>query len=132
MCKGSVLLGFLFLSFVSQAQTDRGDGDYVVTANNLKGQERELSFRVNILSENDSCLKIFIHNPEKKKLQLTIIHSVTGYVADTIIEGDEYACRYNFSNADDGKYKVIVRNGKEKFTKEIELNTVTIRNLQLR
>src|SRR5260221_1357566 len=118
MCKGSILLGLLFLSFISHAQTNQGD--YVATTNNLKLPETGLSFVVHVLPENDSSLKVIIHNPEKKKLQLWISHLVLGTMIDTAIDSEEYFCRYHFENADDGRYRIIVKSGKEKFIKEIE------------
>src|SRR5258706_9837343 len=97
-CKGSVLLSFLFLTLISHAQTNREN--YAVTTNNLTLPETGLSFVVHVLPENDSCLKIQIHNPEKKKLQLWISHVVLGTMVDTAIESEEYLCRYRFDNAD--------------------------------
>jgi len=98
---------------------------------NVKSTETENSFRVRIQPEGTVSFRMFVENPSSKKLDITVIHSLNGVVADTTIDKTAYTCKYNFESAEDGRYIVIVSNGKEKFKQEIELNTVTTRNIRI-
>ena len=94
--------------------------------------EPERSFNVKLSADTDSSFRLDIQNPEKKKLELSLVHTVFGVMKDTVIADLHYAGRFNFSLADDGKYKLIVRSGKERYTRELELNTTTVINRNLR
>ena len=55
-----------------------------------------------------------------------------GVVVDTSFTGDQFNCRFNFEMVDDGHYQVTLTSGKEKMTRNIEINTVTRRSLVVR
>jgi len=78
-----------------------------------------------------AAFRLVVENPEKKNLKLTISHSDIGVLVDTVINSKEYQSRYTFDEAVDGRYKVTVENGKEKFSKDFELSTVTVRTMKL-
>jgi hypothetical protein len=73
-----------------------------------------------------------VNNPEKKKLHITIEHRNMGVVVDTVIFSTNFSQLYLFNDAEDGTYIIAVDNGKEEYIKEIELTTVTTRNMTLR
>ena len=104
--------------------------NYSITNNNLKLPGKETCFKVNVLPDvNSGSFVVLIQNPEKKKLQLQISHDVLGVAVDTTLYTEKFTCRYNLNESDDGRYNIIVGSGKEKYTKQIELNTVTTRNV---
>jgi hypothetical protein len=104
---------------------------YVSVQNDFSPQQYS-SFQATILPDSGSCLKLSIENPEGSKVHVLIRHAVTGVVLDTAIYKKQYSCRYNFQNADDGAYTVVVRNGKRKIRKEIYLNTEMIESRKIR
>jgi len=119
---------FLFASLLSasgliaKAQSTTTINDYSKTS----------SFQVAILPDaKPAAFRLLVENPEKKNLKLTISHTDIGVLVDTIINSQEYQSRYTFDEAIDGRYKVTVENGKEKFSRDIELSTVTVRRMKL-
>jgi len=102
----------------------------ITTTNDLRPPPKGSSFQVNIIRDSlPTGFSLMIQNPQKKKLQVQLSHSVFGVAADTTINTEQFARRYNLDEADDGIYIITVRNGKEKFKKQIEMNTVMKRNL---
>lgn len=104
-------------------------GSQAQSSSNTKTAEKN-SFHLEVFADQQPAVfGLAIQNPEQKRLRLEVSHPVLGAVVDTIISSRQFTCRYNLNQADDGHYRIIVRNGKEKFIKEVEINTVTSRNL---
>lgn len=97
------------------------------TVNNNQPIAPEASFTVSLIPGNTS-FNLVINNPEKKKLEVRVLHKSFGIAADTVIYSD-YRQRYNLNQADDGQYTIEVKGGRERVIREIELNTVTTRNV---
>jgi hypothetical protein len=117
----SVIVSFMFiLPFAGLAQDN---------ADKIKPQT---SFQVRIQPEGPLSFRLLIDNPFRKRLDISIMHSVNGPAVDTMVEKETFSCRYNFESAEDGRYVITISNGKEKFSQEIELNTITTRNIRLR
>ena len=91
------------------------------------------SFSLQVVAGKPSGgFSLWISNPEKKKLILEISQKGIGTLIDTVIYADNFSQRYNMNQADDGNYTITVSAGREKIVKEIELNTVTTRNILVR
>ena len=106
---------------------------YAVSTNHLRLPSREPSFSVAIVSEKvGTAFRIFVQNPEKKKIEIQISHRELGVLVDSSITEEQFSCRYNFDKVEDGYYQVILINGKERIMREIEINTVSKRNLVIR
>ena len=106
---------------------------YTASINNNRIPEKETSFFVSIIpAKAATAFDVFAQNPEKKKIQVRISHQVLGVLVDTSFTGEQFSCRYNFDQVEDGRYQVALINGKEKVTKEIEINTITKRNVEIR
>jgi len=94
---------------------------------------RESSISLAILPEKvGTAFRIFVQNPKKKKIEIQISHRELGVLVDSSITEEQFSCRYNFDKVEDGYYQVILINGKERITREIEINTVSKRNLVIR
>ena len=91
----------------------------------------ENSFQVRIRQEGTTAFRLIIDNPSRKKLDISIVHTLNGVASNTITDKEIYNCRYDFEAAEDGRYQVIVASRKEKFRQEIELNTVTTRSIRI-
>lgn len=103
---------------------------YTATINDNRAPEKEPSFSFSIVAAKAAtALNVFAYNPEKKKIQVQINHQALGLLVDTSFNGEQFNCRYNFDQVEDGRYQVTLISGKEKVIKEIEINTVTKRNL---
>ena len=119
------ILSMIFFSLTLHAQTDPQNADLATKAG------RENSFEVYVYAETDSCLRVTVLNPSKKRLVFSINHPIMGIVADAVITEERYSCRYHLNEAEDGKYFIEVRNGRETFSKELELKTVVTVNRKL-
>jgi hypothetical protein len=125
--KRIVFIAALFISTVSFSQ-------YTYQANNdQRLPKQEASFSFNVLPEDGSFV-LSLDNPQQKKLQVWVRHSVYGTISDTVIYKDKLYCRYNLDHLDDGVYIITVSNGKEKLVKEIQMTTTTTvrRNVAVR
>jgi hypothetical protein len=90
------------------------------------------SFQVDIQPDAKStAFRLVVQNPKKKNLKLTISHQDFGVLVDTVINSEEYKSRYTFDEAVDGRYILVLQNGKEKYAKQIELSTVTMRKMRM-
>ena len=119
----------LFITIVSAAQQPI----YTATTNDHSLPPREASFELSIIPDKvATSFGLFIHNPEKKRINVEISHQAYGVVVDTSFASDQFSCRYNFEMVDDGHYQVTLTSGKEKMTRSIEINTVTRRSLVIR
>ena len=119
----------LFITIASAAQQPV----YTATTNDHSQPPREASFEFSIIPDKiATAFGLFIHNPEKKRIRVEISHQVYGVVVDTSFTGDQFNCRFNFEMVDDGHYQVTLTSGKEKMTRNIEINTVTRRSLVVR
>lgn len=118
-------LALLFIVSVAWAQRPY----YSAAANSMELPEKYGSFQVSVIPDGSTAFTLQVQNPENKRLQLLISHMQLGSVADTSFSSNTFTCRYNLREVEDGRYVVIVSSGKEKISKEIELYTVTTRNI---
>lgn len=92
--------------FVSKAQK-------TTVVSDLKKQP---SFEVQIRpGTKPPSFDLFVINPARKNLQLTISHRELGAVVDTVIKSEDFKRRFNFDEAMDGHYTITLENGKENF-----------------
>jgi hypothetical protein len=88
------------------------------------------SFNLTVIPDKQSpSFILYVSNPEQKMIRLELNHQTNGLAADTSFNSRSYQRRYNFEWADDGRYTVTLTSGKERISKRIDINTVTIRNL---
>ncbi|MDZ4794926.1 MAG: hypothetical protein SGI83_11660 [Bacteroidota bacterium] len=91
------------------------------------------SFDVSVLtSKIPAGFQLQVSNPLNKKLHLQISGRHQGVLIDTVINDENFARIYNMKEAEDGSYMISVRSGKEKVEKEVELTTISSRNLIIR
>lgn len=88
------------------------------------------SFKVAVVpSKTATEFKLYVFNPGHKKINLEIIHSEKGLVTETNFTDEQFNCRYDFSEAEDGTYEIKLYSGKERYVKKIALNATTKRNI---
>lgn len=124
-----ILIIALFLSLSGFSQ----QSFYVVTTNDSKLPGKEATPNVSIIPDQEgTAFSLFVQNEEGRKIKLQISHQQYGLLVDTIFENTDYKCRYNFEQVEDGRYEVTLISGKQRVIKNIEINTVTRRNLVVR
>ena len=84
------------------------------------------TFTLQVKAESNEAFILQVENPAKKRLWLTIRHSGTGPVVDTMICSPVFRCRYIMSDVEDGNYQVFVTDGKVQASRNFELATKTI------
>src|SRR5215510_9853521 len=71
--------------------------------------EKEISFNLTVVPDKETTsFVIYVSNPEQKRIKLEISHQVYGLATDTVITGEKYSGKYNFEQADDGRYTVTL------------------------
>jgi hypothetical protein len=106
---------------------------YTVSTNDFRLPAKETSFSVAIVPEKvGTAFRLIVQNPEKKRIDVKITHRELGLLVDSSFTEEQFNCRYNFDQVEDGNYQVTLINGKEKVTRDIEINTVTKRNVVIR
>ena len=106
---------------------------YSVTTNDEKLPGKEATLNVSIIPDQlTTAFNLFVQNEDGRKVQLKISHQEYGLLVDTVFETIDYKCRYNFDQVEDGRYEITLISGKQRLTKNIEINTVTKRNLVVR
>ena len=126
------IINFVIALFIAVA-TVAQQPVYSVTTNDPQLPEKELSFTVAIVPEKvGTAFRLFVQNTERKKIELKISHKDLGLLVDTSFTDEQFNCRYNFEQVEDGYYQVIIVNGKERVIRNIEINTVTKRNVVIR
>jgi hypothetical protein len=103
------------------------------TINNSRLPEKETSFTLSVVADKTSpAFGLYVFNPDQKKIGLQISHKGNGVVVDTVFTTGLFNRRYNFEQADDGRYEVTLECGKERITKTVDINTITTRNAVIR
>jgi hypothetical protein len=106
---------------------------YTFTANDLRSPVKIATFSVAVMpAKIGTAFRLIVQNPEKKKTEVKINHRELGLLADTSFTDEQFACRYNFDQVEDGHIQVTIISGKGKVTKDIEINTVTRRQVVIR
>ncbi len=118
----------LLISALSYGQT----GVFNPAGNETPAQMEKPSFEVSLLPDvSPTVFKLAISNPEGKKLNLQISHQILGTLVDTTIYSVTFSSRYNLKEVEDGRYVITVSDRKEKIRKEVEVNTITRRSMEL-
>jgi hypothetical protein len=74
--------------------------------------------------------RIAVLNPMGRGMSISILKNDDVLFSENI-SGDQYFNLFNFSQLEDGDYKVIVFNGKERITKSIHLHSETMVDRQI-
>lgn len=122
LIRSVVVLSFLLSGRAANAQNSTTP-NYQTVVNNLSAVP---SFEMSILPDSTGeRFVLTVSNPQKKKLQLSIYHAVFGYMYAGQFS-DEYLQKvFNLSKADDGLYKVEISCGRERYSRQFNMNTYT-------
>lgn len=125
----AILLICLGISAVSFAQPMEKSIAQAVSPVNVKAITKDLnlpSFNVDITPTDDSSkLVVNIENPDRKKLRISIQGPSTWDVYNQTTDKAEYHTRFDFTQAEEGIYTLVIADGKKKVKKQIFINTFT-------
>lgn len=103
------------------------------TSNKNEPYGQESSFQVNVYADaKPTVFNLSIRNPLKKTLKVQIMNKDLGWSVDTTISSESFDRRYSLIESEDGIYRIIVKNMKERVVKEIEMSTVVLRRLRVK
>ncbi|HJU46479.1 MAG TPA: hypothetical protein VJ647_06830 [Chitinophagaceae bacterium] len=96
---------------------------------NVKAVAKDLntpSFSVNMIPLQDSeknKLMLIIENPDKRKLRVSIEGPSNWNIYNEGTTKEEYRKLFDFTQAEDGIYTLVIADGKKKMRKQININT---------
>jgi hypothetical protein len=100
--------------------------------NNADGISKEPSFTLSVVPDKTSpSFGLYVYNPGQRTIRLLLISKTYGEVVDTSFSSAQFHRRYNFEQADDGRYFVKGISGKETITKTVDVSTVIVRNINV-
>ncbi len=123
MFKLGLIISLTILSMTGHTQMGQAE---VTSEKDPITNKENTSFKVKVQAAGESSFRILVENPIGKKLSISISDKAGNILFDATTSEKNYACKYDFSNVEDGKYIINISNRKEKFEKEVELNTITI------
>ena len=101
-----------------------------ISFNDKKNPGEDAALDLSIIpDEIATAFNLFVRNEGRKQVHLQISHQEYGLLVDTVFDNANYKCRYNFERVEDGRYEITLISGRRRVTKNIEINTVTKRNL---
>lgn len=124
--KLTVSVIYLFNATVLLAQPMEKQGAHPSPTVNTKAvaKDMEPAFTLALIPTDDNNKVIVdIANPGKKKLRISIMSENSWNLFNQTIEAEEYKKRFDFSQAEDGIYTIVVAEGKKRIEKVINLNS---------
>ena len=121
---------FSFVLLIISIASSSQQTFYNTVTNRSKLPGKEPSFNLTVVPDKETTsFVLYVTNPEQKKITVQISHKTYGLAAETSFNTIKYSSRYNFDQADDGRYIITLSSGKERISKEVEINTVISRNV---
>ena len=126
---GAALLGLL-------AFTDAAAQSHAYAHNFEKPVPTELykphSLKVAVYQlENTPKFKVHFENYDDSPVVLRIRNAANKILHEEVVRDGKYVRKFDMANMNDGDYTFEIANGKENFTKEIQLQTLSARTLQI-
>ncbi|HEY6901355.1 MAG TPA: hypothetical protein VI233_11950 [Puia sp.] len=94
------------------------------------GEVAHLQLNIQQQDKTIAKFRISVLNPTGRNMNISIIKNEDVLFAENST-GDQYFNLFNFSELEDGDYKVVVFNGKERITRNIHLSTLTTVDRQI-
>ena len=119
---------FVVLSFFAtsaSAQSYHRPLRHIKMESNVDSAETPARLQVSIQQDKESLkFRLSVLNPQGRSMSINILRNDDVLFSENVT-GDQYFNLFNFTQLEDGDYKVIVFNGKERIVKSIRLQTAT-------
>ena len=127
-----VILSLFAISNSASAQSYRRPIRHIEQYSNVADSSEMPRLKMSIQQQDKANLKyrIAVLNPLGRGMSISILKNDDVLFSENT-SGDQYFNLFNFSQLEDGDYKVIVFNGKERITKSIHLHSETMVDRQI-
>jgi methionine-rich copper-binding protein CopC len=120
-----VVLSFFAITSSASAQSYHRPLRHIKMENNADSAETPARLQVSIQQDKESLkFRLSVLNPQGRSMSVNILKNDDVLFSENVT-GDQYFNLFNFTQLEDGDYKVIVFNGKERIIKSIRLQTAT-------
>ncbi|HMI62919.1 MAG TPA: hypothetical protein VK518_18505 [Puia sp.] len=126
------ILSLFAISNSTSAQSYHSPIRHIEKYSNVADSSEMPRLKMSIQQQDKANLKyrIAVLNPLGRTMNISIIKNEDVLFSENA-SGDQYFNLFNFSQLEDGDYKVIVFNGKERITKSIHLRSETMVDRQI-
>ncbi|HTI94625.1 MAG TPA: hypothetical protein VL727_28735 [Puia sp.] len=126
------ILSLFAISNSASAQSYHSPIRHIAKYSNVVDSSEVARLKVSIQQQDKANLKyrIAVLNPLGRAMSISILKNDDVLFSENTT-GDQYFNLFNFSQLEDGDYKVVVFNGKERITKSIHLHSETTVDRQL-
>lgn len=126
------ILSLFAISNSASAQSYRRPIRHIENYSNVADSNEMPRLKMSIQQHDKANLKyrIAVLNPLGRGMSISILKNDDVLFSENT-SGDQYFNLFNFSQLEDGDYKVIVFNGKERITKSIHLHSETMIDRQV-
>ena len=126
------ILSLFAISNSASAQSYRRPIRHIEQYSNVADSSEMPRLKMSIQQQDKANLKyrIAVLNPLGRGMSISILKNDDVLFSENT-SGDQYFNLFNFSQLEDGDYKVIVFNGKERITKSIHLHSETMIDRQV-
>ena len=127
-----VILSLFAINNSASAQSYRRPIRHIEQYSNVADSSEMPRLKMSIQQQDKANLKyrIAVLNPLGRGMSISILKNDDVLFSENT-SGDQYFNLFNFSQLEDGDYKVIVFNGKERITKSIHLHSETMVDRQI-
>ena len=127
-----VILSLFAISNSASAQSYHRPIRHIEQYSNVADSSEMPRLKMSIQQQDKANLKyrIAVLNPLGRAMSISILKNDDVLFSENT-SGDQYFNLFNFSQLEDGDYKVIVYNGKERITKSIHLRSETMVDRQI-
>jgi hypothetical protein len=120
-----VVLSFFAIANSASAQSYHRPLRHIKMESSLDSTDTSARLQVSIQQDKESLkFRLSILNPQGRSMSINILKNDDVLFSENVT-GDQYFNLFNFTQLEDGDYKVIVFNGKERIIKSIRLQTAT-------
>jgi hypothetical protein len=126
------ILSLFAISNSASAQSYRHPIRHIEKYSNVADSSEVARLQMSIQIQDKANLKyrIAVLNPLGRAMSISILKNDDVLFSENT-SGDQYFNMFNFSQLEDGDYKVVVFNGKERITKSIHLHSETMVDRQI-
>jgi len=126
------ILSLFVITNSASAQSYHRPIRHIEKYSNVADSNEVVRLQMSIQEQDKANLKfrIAVLNPLGRAMSISILKNDDVLFSENT-SGDQYFNLFNFSQLEDGDYKVIVFNGKERITKSIHLHSETMVDRQI-
>ena len=122
----TVAVAIMMTAFIQPAKANGGPYVWFSAIDNTLTADNKFNISLD-RQESEEKITVHIENPGKKNLSISL-HGPDGVMLDNFFTGRKFVKMskdYNFSDADEGMYTLVVSDGAHKITRHIKFARIT-------